>query len=311
MIARDATTGLLSLVAPGRSLRPTPRKHGHLVDLGAEACPFCGELHGDAVATTGEGGSWTLQIIPNAFPVLAPGEGGRHEVVVEDPSHDADWTDAHVHARSLRAVSERMAALQALPGVRSVLWFRNVGYLAGASLTHPHSQLLALPVVPAVVEAIRGSGERRMASAGGSASDALLWAAGGEVIWQDEQVAVVAPVAPQTTGEVWVVPRDDASSPADAHESTIDAVAAAIHRVTCGVWGSIGPVDHNVVLHALPASAGNGLQWHIRWLPRRGIPAGLELATGCQVVTETPLQTSARLRDAWAAWAQAPQKSGT
>ncbi len=311
MIVRDATTGLLSLVAPARSLRPTPRKHGHLVDLGTQACPFCGDLHPDAVATAGQDDSWTLQIIPNAFPVLTAAEGGRHEVVVEDSAHDGDWTDPEVHTRSLLAVAKRIGELEATPGVRCVLWFRNVGYLAGASLTHPHSQLLALPQVPAVVANITRAGRQGLASGSGSAWQALEQAAGGDVVWDDEQVSVVAPAAPQTTGEVWVVPKDGRSSISGAGRGTLEAVAASLHRITCGVWGSTGPVDHNVVLHSLPASEGEGLQWHLRWLPRRGIPAGLELATGCQVVTEAATQTSARLRDGWRAWAQGLQKSGT
>ena len=107
--------------------------------------------------------------MPNKFPALRiegelerSGEGlydrmngvGAHEVVIEAPAHDAvieRLATAHL-AEVLRAYRERIRDLAKDPRLEYVMVFKNHGDPAGASLEHTHSQLIATPIVPSMVE---------------------------------------------------------------------------------------------------------------------------------------------------------------
>ena len=70
---------------------------------------------------------------------------GAHEVIIETPEHDlelADLPEGHI-ASVMRTYRERMRDLSGDDRFKYVLIFKNQGYLAGASIAHPHSQLIA------------------------------------------------------------------------------------------------------------------------------------------------------------------------
>jgi len=108
---------------------------------------------------------WSIRVVPNKFPALGiegeldrEGEGlfdkmngiGAHEVVIESPNH---LGDARHSARSavedvLWGYRDRMLDLKNDKRFRYILIFKNHGEAAGATIDHPHSQLIALPIVP-------------------------------------------------------------------------------------------------------------------------------------------------------------------
>ena len=113
--------------------------------------------------------------MPNKFPALQvegtldrEGEGlfdrmngiGAHEVIIETPDHDktlATMSEPEIE-RVLWAFRERMLDLKRDHRFRYILVFKNHGAAAGATLEHPHSQLIALPIVPDFVrEEIEGA----------------------------------------------------------------------------------------------------------------------------------------------------------
>jgi len=136
----------------------------------AERCPFCPgneELDLERLRIPAEG-DWLLRVVRNRYPALQE-EGerarrfedsncsisgvGHHEVVVESRLHNtcpALETEAEVE-RTLQAFQLRGLALRTDTRVEQVVYFKNHGSTAGASLLHPHTQLLGLPVVPYTV----------------------------------------------------------------------------------------------------------------------------------------------------------------
>ena len=141
---------------------------------GIGICPFC---YGNESKTPpevlqyGRNGSgpntpgWQVRVVPNKFPALGiegdldrEGEGlfdrmngvGAHEVIIETPDHRstlATMTEKQIED-VLWAFRDRMLDLKNDKRFRYILIFKNHGEAAGASLEHPHSQLIALPIVP-------------------------------------------------------------------------------------------------------------------------------------------------------------------
>ena len=140
---------------------------------GGGVCPFdYGQEHKtppEILAYRNSGGrdepGWRVRVVPNKFPVLGiegelnrQGEGmydkmngiGAHEVIIETPDHAAtlgEMPEKQIE-EVLWAFKERVNDLKRDRRFRYILLFRNHGEAAGASLEHPHSQLIALPVIP-------------------------------------------------------------------------------------------------------------------------------------------------------------------
>ena len=86
---------------------------------------------------------------------------GQHEVIIESPNHDEDPADAEVPQLELviNAYIDRVRELSAKPYVKYVSIFRNYGLEAGASLSHPHSQVMATPMVPTTIREEQKAGQ--------------------------------------------------------------------------------------------------------------------------------------------------------
>src|SRR5512139_1502863 len=79
---------------------------------------------------------------------------GSHEVIIESPNHCEQPPEAPIKqlVHMINAYRDRLNDLSGKSYVRYVQIFRNYGQVAGASLSHPHSQIIATPFVPAIVE---------------------------------------------------------------------------------------------------------------------------------------------------------------
>jgi UDPglucose--hexose-1-phosphate uridylyltransferase len=326
-LRQDPFTRSWVVIAPERDRRPqsaAPTAASASARSSRDpGCPFC---PGNEERTPGElwrtpapdRAAWAVRVVPNRFPILAPGDGpaprhvtgpfvsaagtGAHEVVIETPRHDLDLPDLDdtAVAAVLGAYRARARALRRIqPGL--VLPFRNHGAAAGTSLMHPHSQIIAAPVVPLryrhLFDTARAYYDDRGTCLYSDVADAEL-ASGERVLADDGRVLAFAPYASSVPFETWLVPRPHQASFADASDETLAGTARLLRRVLGALRGALGDVAYNYVL----VSAPNGeegtayFSWHLRILPRITTAAGFELGTGIAVNPVPPEQAAARLR---------------
>ena len=126
-------------------------------------------------ASIGDGPGWRVRVIPNKFPALkmtgnlnrhrdgiyeAMNGLGSHEVIVECPQCETNMSRLsadNIH-EVLCAYRARLIDLKQDQRLVHATIFKNNGVLAGASLAHSHSQLIATPIVPVTIqEEIAGS----------------------------------------------------------------------------------------------------------------------------------------------------------
>lgn len=164
------------IIATERAKRPEElavRRPKHAVASYAESCPFCpgNEVHTPIEILRSPANltqPWAVRVIPNKFAALDcnahPARNlqhlrrridgfGFHEVIIEGSDHSACMAvmpDAHV-ANILGVYRERYNALSLDQRINHVTIFKNHGADAGASQQHPHSQLIATPVIPSQV----------------------------------------------------------------------------------------------------------------------------------------------------------------
>jgi UDPglucose--hexose-1-phosphate uridylyltransferase len=324
-LRRDPFTRSWVIIAPERADRPLqmPAAQNRAAPTDPQ-CPFCpgreASTPPELWRLPGPAGDWTVRVVPNRYPILTPGdrparhytEGlfthadatGHHEVVIESPRHDWDLPDgddaavtAVLHAYRARAQMLRVRR----PGV--VLPFRNHGAAAGTSLPHPHSQIVATPIVPArqreLFDVARGYYDDHASCLYVDVTDAEL-ADGRRLVATGEHVVAYAPYAARTPYETWLMPRVHAASFADTTDEVLAETAALLRRVLAGLRELLGDVPYNYVL----ISASNGEEdteyflWHIQILPRLVETAGFELGSGMAVNPVPPEDAATRLRKA-------------
>lgn len=277
---------------------PRPERH----------CPFCPGHESEteaALAAVPSEGAWQIRVVRNKWPLFAPieahGDGGDHEVVVEHPDHEADLPDYEPsHAGALvRIWRDRLAVLGARPDVRHVSLFRNRGRRSGGSEHHPHSQIIAVPIVPPGIEhraaIARAHRDRTGRSLLADRAGAEL-ADGRRIVARAGEWIVLTPYAPHRSFETWIVPAEpDRQGPFPAiDDAAATSFAATLVSAARAVRAATGGADYNLVLRQLPGS------WYLEILPRLGGQAGFELESGIQIVVVAPEIAAAELRAAHA-----------
>jgi len=311
-LREDPITGRRAIVAPGRSARPrgiAPRSEaGAPPQPGWSAnCPFCpGNEHATPpeVARFGDGEpdgpGWRVRVVPNLYPIAgadASGAvGGAHEVIVSSPAHNQPLQRLDPpQARDVVRMLRDRSAFHLGRGLAHAQPFVNHGRAAGASLTHPHAQLVALDFVPPEVARLAS----RFGAAGRDLVDEELRAEQhGPRAVLDGDVFAWCPAASPSPWFVRCTLRSARPRFDQATDDEVDTFADTLCEVLVRLVCVLGPVDHNVVFHTAAPDTGRPFHWWADVVPRVSVAAGFELATGVDVCPVEPADAAAALREA-------------
>ncbi len=282
-------------------------------------CPFCPgheESTPPALEAYGPGGQWQVRVVPNLYPAFqgsapmvvsnlgpvftqAPGSG-IHEVIVISPEHQGSWADlSDAHAGLLMAaLRDRMEEHSTMPGLRYSQAIVNCGREAGASIEHPHGQLLGMPFVPSEITDEQNGFERfegncLLCTVSDAEEDA-----GHRVMYADDRVLVVCPFWSGTPFEMLVIPRNHDAHLQRAEPQDLAAVGRSLRVALASLRHRLGDVPYNVVLHSAPYRATGDYHWHVHVLPKVTTRAGFELGTGVLINVVAPELAAAELRAA-------------
>ncbi len=286
----DPLTGRWILVAEGRSQRPN--------DFTIPGrCPFCPGHEADtppAVLTIPRAdGAWQIRVIPNKYPAVTP-QGpayGVHEVIIEAPEHDLSFGNFPVDRiqQVLEVYQSRLRSFQGDPRLQYGFLFKNHGEAAGASRIHPHSQLIALEMIPLLVEQeLRAAAQRPTCPS----CDSLKQH--DRIILETDTIAAICPTAPRFSFETWLLPKRHAS-----HFETSAGLAQALHAVLQRLERATGLAAYNLGLHTGPLQAGelSYFHWRLEIIPRLTRIAGFELGTGVYIHEISPERAARILRE--------------
>ena len=312
-------TGRWVAIATGRASRPedfAPRIDGPAPQLRCPFCPGHEEETPPALETYGRSGEWLVRVVPNLYPAFegrgdfvvedvgpvfhqAPGTG-IHEVLVFSPDHRASWADLDDRQIGLviAAIRDRMEEHAEHTSVRYTQTIVNHGREAGASLEHPHGQLLAVPFVPEELQAeLDGFADRDEPCVLCTTIDEEE-AAGHRVLLADERVLVVCPFWSGTPYEMLVLPRRHEAHLAQAAPADLVAVSRALRDSLSALGRLVGDAAYNLVFHTAPHRSTDRFHWHVHVLPRLTSVAGFEAGTGVLINIVAPEQAAEELRRA-------------
>ena len=321
-------------MAPERAYRPitlTGAEPRHRTNGERKPCPFCPGQEYDTPnevyahrepGSVPDGPGWQLRVVPNKFPAVRPDAGGascavegmvllatpglgRSEVLIECPEHlDAPTalSDDRL-AAVFRAYRDRVVMLADDLRLAYAAVFKNVGAEAGASLGHTHSQIVATPVVPELVEAELAGGREFYARTGRCVFCDLAareLAASERVIARSDRFLAVAAYAPRYAYEFWVLPLDHSARYESISDDAARELAGLLKRVLAALDRVREEPAYNWFLHTAPLRSPElpHYHWHIEVLPRTARPAGLEWGFGCFITTVAPERAASELRAA-------------
>jgi UDPglucose--hexose-1-phosphate uridylyltransferase len=230
-----------------------------------------------------------------------------HEVVIETTQHHARLSELDPdHLRVLFDVyQKRVQSLSHSAGVRSVLLFRNDGANAGASQEHPHTQLLALPMVPPKLAREVGACENYIRSVGRCPTCDMLERETGEGtlhVVENEDFVALASFASRFPYETWIVPKEHGHDFATMCDSRTRNFATIVRAVLTAMEQTLGRFSFNMVLLTAPTTPSEsvirGFHWRLEIIPRLTIPSGCELGSDLFLISVAPEEAAAALRAA-------------
>ncbi len=334
-LRKDPVLGRWVIIATERAKRPS--------DFGVQReekkpgpCPFCEgqeaktptEIYsvrepGTAPGTPG----WQVRVIPNKFPALTnhgaldrEGVGlcdmmngvGEHEVIVETPDHDQDLADltAEQTAGVLETYRRRIVDLAADERLKYVLIFKNQGKIAGASLQHAHSQLIATPITPKrVKEKLNGAREyfeyKHRCLFCDYIKQESEWF-GERLVAETDHFVALAPFAARFPFETWFLPRRHACDFTYIEDDEIADLSHLLKLILGKVRAALNDPPFNYVLHTAPFRRPRGgywttieedYHWHIELIPRLTRVAGFEWGSGFYINPTPPEDAAQILRE--------------
>ncbi len=261
---------------------------------------------------------WWIRVVPNKFgavnPSLSPrryGVGmfdamdgfGYHEVIVETPDHNTHLAlmDYKQLEEVVWAYKHRYDGISADKRIEYILIFKNHGRDAGASLQHPHSQLIALPIVPKrVQEELSGSKEYYSYKERCVFCDIVSQELERKerIVEENEDFVSLEPFAARFPCETWILPKRHAHSFGDINEKEVTNFAKILKNTLYRIFVALDNPPYNFMLHTAPTNneGKEYYHWHLEIVPRLTNVAGFEWGSGFYINPMPPEEAAKYLR---------------
>jgi UDPglucose--hexose-1-phosphate uridylyltransferase len=315
------------LIAPNRAKRPE-QFSGHAVmqpnlpELDPK-CPFCpgNESMNAEIAKFPNNKNWQVRIIPNKFEALSHVPLSEHNEFYNSRSgsgdHEVLITRKHnepIALQSIRTVEltlgifrQRLIDLSAQKHLSYAQIFYNHGRDAGASLIHPHYQIMSTPMVPTGLrDEIQGCYDyfRNNEKCAYCAIVAEERKKRDRIVFETDDFVVFTPFASRSPFETWIVPKQHSARFENISDKQVEQLAYVLKVILSKIYIKLSDPALNFYLHTLPfeharhsAHTEESYHWHFTVFPRLTIWAGFEYATGIPVNPMVPETAAEFLRD--------------
>lgn len=301
-LRKDPLIGRWVIFSPERGKRPTDFVTPEEGSSQNKSCPFCfgneeqtpPEIYASRPKGVANSPGWDLRIVPNKFPALAP-EGefqeqeegiyvksqgvGGHEVIIETPEHllHLEEQDLEGVQRVLQTYKDRVEVLLKDPRLEYVLIFKNVGLDAGASLEHPHSQIIATPIIPKrIQEKVDGIKKHRQKTGNCLLCDIIIQEKSekSRLVYENEAFISFCPYASKFPYQMMLLPKKHQAELHEISNEEMQLFADCVKVTLTKLATALKKPQYNFVLNIGPKKSD--FHWHLEILPRVTRIAGFE-----------------------------------
>lgn len=325
-IRKDYLTDTWVVISEERARRPKDFIRTH-AKLHTGNCVFCAGSEAQTPpeiyafrnpGSPANGRGWWIRTIPNKFPALRI-EGeierhstsvfssisgiGCHEVIVESPDHDRPL--ALLPVSQVKEILEmykfRLLDLSKDRRFKYIIIFENHGAEAGASLEHPHSQLIATPMIPVHVATELRNADNFFTDMGGECIFDRIIAdevkEGKRIVFSNGSFVCIAPYASKYPYEMLILPTRHMPRFTDMREDEISDLAEILKKSLSSLYSLLDDPPYNFYIHTAPVNGRDYAfyHWHLEITPRVSNVAGFERGTGFYINTLSPESAALQL----------------
>jgi UDPglucose--hexose-1-phosphate uridylyltransferase len=325
-LRKDYATNTWVVFSASRGQRPGAFRSGKSA-TDPQQCPFC---YGHEHMTPPEvfarrkngapnGPGWSIRCVPNKYPALeAEGEVerhvsrlfqsvngvGAHEVIIETPGHED-----HLSMRNesqveeiLTAYKQRYLDLARDPRFKYILIFKNHGERAGASISHPHSQIIATPIVPLrILEEVDALNRFHESTDGSCLYCEIVKTElkeGKRIVSENESFVALSPYAARFPFETWILPVAHRMAFEDLTDSERTPFARILKDTLGRIHRLLDDPPFNYYIHTAPSDRKEAsYHWHLEITPQLTETAGFERGTGFYINPVMPEDAASILRE--------------
>ena len=306
--AREGPSGLIK---KGEKRKKAPQK----------GCPFCNPKinPGKLRFLYMKGKDWRIKIIENKYPVVTHKkfharffkkglysfvEGvGYHELIISR-NHNKNF--AHLNKKEasflFQAFQNRYQLFSNDSCCAYVSIFHNWGPTAGASVYHPHYQMISIPVVPPDVKHSLDGSTRFFHKYKKCVHCEIIKTEKKEkkrIIYENKQAIVFTPFAAREPFELRVFPKKHLPCFEDTPRQDLEGIVEALQMALSKIEKRLNDPDYNFFIHTAPVKNKKKYEhyhWHIEIQPKISISAGFELGTGIEITIVDPNDAAKILR---------------
>lgn len=284
-------------------------------------CPFCPgneSLTSEEVERLEGPDGWETRVVKNKYPALdenaqptvsgdflqtAINGFGRHEVIIDTPRHDRTITMLGFEAveKIVRTYRSRYRAVSQDSRVRHIIIFKNNGISAGSSLIHPHSQLIATPLVSNQIDS-RTRVTRTYYEEHGCCLMCDMLERELEqqkrIVYENAHFVCFLPYAALSSFHTWIFPKRHAPTFGDVSDDEIPALAEILSYILRAQEKLLGRPDYNFVFRSAPVGCDyRHYHWYVSIVPRLSKTAGFEIGSNIYINPSLPELNAMELRN--------------
>ena len=254
-----------------------------------------------------QGPDWRLRVVPNLFAITRP-EGqaqlltndlytwannyGYHEIVIEGQQDNRPFADLgpELIAEAIRIAIDRVKLMQAKQNIEYVAYFKNERPEAGASISHPHSQVIATAIIPPFITRLTQAFSQLRKQYGFSPLYKVLdYERGGpRIIAETKYFSMLCPYASRFPFEVMIMPLRESNTYTALTNEELADLAGLLHKVLAKLATMAAPYNIQWVHNPKDKE----FHWYITVAPRLNVWAGFEFETGI-IVNPVPPENAA------------------
>ncbi len=290
-----------------------------------DVCPFENfDKTGNAMIWRYPEVDWEITVIKNKYPAVMPGlcspsrpvadfsvhdATGEHDIfVLKDHDKQLAEIDLEHMIHLIRAYKKRYKEIAEIDNcAKYILVFNNYGKEAGASVYHPHSQIISTPILPPdVAHSLHGAKKFYHENGRRVYDDLIRWELDQKVrvVYENEKFVAFCPFVSKFPYEVRIFPKNSHAHFEQMPDDDNDMYfAQTLSTVLKKIKIALGNPPFSFFIHTAPLEQGTEnvheyYTWHLEILPKMKIGAGFEMGTGIEINVVDPDDAAKLLRDA-------------
>lgn len=276
-----------------------------------ETCPFCRGNEKNIEEETfviNKNSKWIVKSVRNKYPIIDNNKlnkiKGEHDVIIDNYKHNANFYNMSEEEfyYLLLMYKNRYIDFKKDKNIRSICLFKNYLRQAGASLMHPHSQIISLPFIPPILKKEYEACEEFYEKMGINMYDNLIEEEiryENRVIYNDDDFLIFIPEVCRFNGDTVILFKDNTYF-SDIEESKLKILSAIMSKLFKKLYSEYGNCPFNLYLHTHPVNEKNDYKnkynVHIHIVPRKFNFGGFELSTGVYISSESSEDIAKRLK---------------